>query len=129
MKIILSIAIGGALGAVARYGLSLAWPKEASDWPFLNWPWATFIANISGCLLIGVLTGLLNRGDGASETVKYFLLTGFCGGYTTFSTFSLETLRLMQNGQNMSALLYLLLSAILGISATFLGLYIASARP
>lgn len=126
MKIILSVALGGAFGAVARYALSTAWPKGIDNWPWANWPWATFIANVSGCFLIGLLTGLLNRGD--SESLKYFLLTGFCGGYTTFSTFSLETIKLMQSGQNISALLYVALSAFVGISATFLGLYLATLR-
>lgn len=122
MKIILSVVLGGAFGAVARYALSTSWPKGID-----NWPWATFIANVSGCFLIGLLTGLLNRG-GDNESLKYFLLTGFCGGYTTFSTFSLETIKLMQSGQNISALLYVAFSAFVGISATFLGLYLATLR-
>ena len=115
MKILL-VAIGSGLGGVLRY-LVPCWMGAAK-----GFPWATLTVNVVGSLLIGVLSGLLARHGGSSaEAVRAFAVVGFCGGFTTFSTFSNETLRLMENGPWLSAVAYVGLSVAAGLAAVFLG--------
>lgn len=84
------IALGGALGALARYGLSEAIPHRAA-----TFPWSTFLTNISGCLLIGVLLVVITEARTVHPLSRPFLGTGILGGFTTFSTYSVETERLL----------------------------------
>jgi fluoride exporter len=95
------IAVGGALGSMARFFVSSAFARLVGE----AFPWGTIIVNISGCLLIGILA-TVSGPDGRLEVApdfRQFLLIGICGGYTTFSSFSLQTLNLIRNGEMMGA--------------------------
>lgn len=111
----LTVALGGALGATARYGLFL-WlnPHPA------QFPWATFAANVSGCFLAGCLFVLLNQ-TLISPAWRPLLAVGFLGAFTTFSTFSLEALLLWQNQQATIALLYVAATFVSCLLAVWLG--------
>ena len=119
MKIIL-VAVGSGLGGVLRY-LVPYWIGAAK-----GFPWATLTVNVIGSLLIGLLSGLLARyGGAAAESVRAFAVVGFCGGFTTFSTFSNETFRLIEGGQWMSAAGYVGLSLVAGLVAVSVGYLIS----
>lgn len=119
MKILL-VAVGSGLGGVLRY-LVPCWICAAK-----GFPWATLTVNVVGSLLIGALSGLLARHGGSSaEAVRAFAVVGFCGGFTTFSTFSNETFRLMENGQWLTAGTYVGLSVAAGLGAVALGWWLA----
>lgn len=117
MKNILLVAFGGGLGSVARYLLSLYIVKNSNG----TFPLATLVVNVIGCLLIGLLFGLAERSGFLSAELRLLLAVGFCGGFTTFSTFSNETFELMRGGQVYSALFYILLSVLFGFFAVMLG--------
>jgi CrcB protein len=112
------VGIGGFVGSVLRYLVSLTF----AAWSTSPFPYATFTVNVVGCFLIGVIFALSERGNVLSPEGRIFLTAGFCGGFTTFSTFSYETLRLLQDGE----LLYLFanvgLSVVLGLAATYGGI-------
>ncbi|MER8231849.1 fluoride efflux transporter CrcB [Streptomyces sp. NPDC094049] len=111
------VAAGGALGAVARYAASLARPT-ATD----SFPWTTFAVNVSGCALLGVLMVLLTETTTAPHPLlRPFLGTGFCGGYTTFSTYGLDTQRLLAAGETARAVLYLGGTAVTALAAVWAG--------
>ncbi len=99
----LFVALGGALGAVARYVISLIPIK--SGFPIL-----TLITNIVGAVLIGFIVGLTSNSEGVSDNVVLFWKTGVCGGFTTFSTFSLEAFNLFENKQYTAGSVYVILS-------------------
>lgn len=111
------VAVGGALGAVARAGLSTA---IRSRWPS-SLPWGTIVVNLAGCLLLGVLTGLLDSRPHLSPTWRAFGAVGVLGAFTTFSTFEHETLVLLQQGEVPAALANVLLSVVLGLAAVYVG--------
>ena len=106
------------MGSVLRYLVSLAFAALVSS-PF---PFATFAVNVAGCFLIGILFGLSERGSVLSPEWRIFLTTGFCGGFTTFSTFSYESLRLLQDGEVLYLFLNVALSVVLGLAATYAGI-------
>ena len=119
----LLVAAGGALGAVARYGLGLTVGRLV---PGMGWPWATFAANISGGLLMGLLAGWLALKAGAGqESIRLFAAVGVLGGFTTFSAFSLEAALMIERREIVSAFLYAVGSVVLAIAALFVGLMIA----
>ena len=109
---ILFVALGGAVGSVGRYLVSG------------SFPWGTLTVNIVGSLLIGFLTGLVSKGI-VSPELKLLLVTGFCGGFTTFSTFSNESFQMLKAGDALLAALYIGGSVALGIFAVFLGTMLA----
>jgi CrcB protein len=115
IKNILLIGIGGGLGSIARYASTLLSQKYLSG--FL--PYGTLIANFLGSLLIGVFLAYLI--ENPSQNFKLLLVTGFCGGFTTFSTFSYENFSYLQTGQIGMFLLYGLGSIAVGLLAVFLG--------
>lgn len=122
MRILLLIGAGGFLGSIARYltqqGISKILP--------VVFPFGTFIVNLAGCFLIGVLYAFSDRNNMLSNEWRLFLTTGFCGGFTTFSTFSVESYSLIREEQYLYFALYAGLSVVLGILATFLGIAIFS---
>ena len=120
--LLLYIALGGGLGAIARYVLG-GWVQVATGATF---PWGTLLINVSGSLLLGFLYVLL-EGSPAAREWRAFVGIGFCGGYTTFSTFSYETARLLQDGQLGRAGTYILASALLSIAGALVGFRLASA--
>ncbi len=112
-----TVFIGGGLGSAARYGIQLLLHERIVAY---NFPWATFTVNIIGSFLIGMFYALSDRYNISAE-LRLLLTAGFCGGFTTFSTFSNDVLKLLQSGEVMIPLIYVLLSIILGIGACFLG--------
>ena len=118
IKTFLLVGIGGGLGSVMRY-LTAYIVGKFYDNPF---PLATFSVNIFGCLLIGILIGVFGKQLSPNDDLKYLLITGFCGGYTTFSTFSAENIQLIQSGNYLFPALYITLSVLFGILAVFLGM-------
>jgi CrcB protein len=115
MKLILFIGAGSFIGGVFRYLLSLLIPAKTT----LSFPLPTLIVNILGCFFIGLIIGFFDKGQISNEW-KLFFATGILGGFTTFSTFSNETMMLFKGGQAGYALLYILASVILGLLATYM---------
>ncbi len=120
--VLAAIAAGGVLGAEARYGMSVL----ISDQPG-QWPWATWLVNISGCLLIGILMVAITELTSPHRLVRPFLGVGILGGYTTFSSYTFEGLELLREGEWLAALWYALGSNLLGLAATYLGMVLARA--
>ncbi len=115
LKTITLVGIGGAIGSILRYLVSTGIQNK-----FLSsFPYGTLCVNISGCFLIGIVYALATRGNVSPEW-RFFLATGICGGYTTFSTFSYESLTLLRENELFYAGTYIAASVILGIFATFL---------
>ncbi len=118
MNIILSIAAGGALGAVARY---LVMVQTGYIFGF-NFPFGTFIVNILGSFLLGVLVEVSATIWSIGGELRAMLVVGFLGSFTTFSAFSLDTLALLERGQTVQALGYAAVSVLLGISGLAFGM-------
>ncbi len=115
---ILLVGVGGFIGSILRYLAAIAFSSQTST----GFPIATFTVNIIGCFLIGVIFALSERGNVLPPEWRIFLTTGFCGGFTTFSSFSYESIRLMQDGQFLYLSLNVILSVIIGFAATYLGI-------
>jgi CrcB protein len=117
------IFVGGGLGAVARYGLSLAATRAFGT----GFPWGTFGINISGSLVMGLIAGFfMSRGAPPEwDNVRLFLTTGILGGYTTFSAFSLETILLWEDGRLAALGVYVFGSVLFSIAALFIGYTLA----
>lgn len=112
------VGIGGGIGSILRYVSSWLITKNVST----NFPLATFSVNILGCFLIGILIGIFGKQLSPNEDLKYLFITGFCGGYTTFSTFSAENIQLIQSGNYLTPAIYIASSVLFGILAVFLGM-------
>ncbi|MBP6260683.1 MAG: fluoride efflux transporter CrcB [Paludibacter sp.] len=117
MKHLLLVGLGGFIGSVARFLVS----KLNLSWHFLSIPMGTLTVNVLGSFIIGILVGISVKSDLISTDLRLFLMVGFCGGFTTFSSFSSENLMLMQNGQVVTVLIYTALSILLGFLAVYLG--------
>ena len=116
MMNVLLVAVGGAIGAVARYGVGVG----AARWFGLGFPWGTLAVNVIGGLAMGVLAA---RAGPEHEALRLALGVGVLGGFTTFSAFSLETVRLMEHQPGLAAL-YAAASVVLSVGACWLGLYL-----
>lgn len=117
IKNFLLVGLGGGIGSILRYATSLLINTKI-------FPYATLAVNITGSFIIGVVFALTLKEVALSYNWKLFLAAGVCGGFTTFSAFSLENMGLLQSGKYGMAMAYIGLSVILGIAATFLGYYL-----
>ena len=116
IKDVIIVGIGSGIGGICRYLISLTMGHAGN-----GFPWGTFAANVTGCLLIGLLWGVTSRFHNLSPAFSLLLMVGFCGGFTTFSTFSKEGLTMLQTNNYMLFTLYTLGSMVLGILAVGLG--------
>ena len=121
LKTFLFIFLGGGLGSVFRYGTSLLTQKFYTN----SFPLATFFVNVIGCFLIGLLVGFSDKLFATNTDLRILFITGFCGGYTTFSTFGFENIQLIQNNQLGLAFTYIGLSVLIGLLAVWFGLFLA----
>lgn len=117
IRTLLLIGTGGFIGSILRFLASRFFQNNIQS----TFPLGTFFVNISGCFLIGLIYGLSERSNLFSPGWKMFLTVGFCGGFTTFSTFANENLSLIRNGDFFHFIIYTGLSVFLGIMATFFG--------
>jgi CrcB protein len=122
MKTALFIFTGSGIGGVSRYLIQ----KLFIDMGYINFPAGTFIVNILGCFLIGLFNALAEKYNVINPEWRLALTTGFCGGFTTFSTFANENMSLLRNGDYLYFSLYILLSVAIGIGAVVLGTNILS---
>ena len=111
---ILLVGLGGGIGSMLRY---VCWLLFNSKY----FPYATLVVNIAGSFVIGIVIALSLKNAGLTDNWKLFIATGICGGFTTFSAFSMENMLLLQNGKYTLALTYILISVILGIVAAWVG--------
>lgn len=121
--ILIAVALGGAIGSLARY--LIAGAIQSAAWP--GFPWGIFVVNISGGLAMGLIVELSALKLSLSPELRSFLTVGVLGGYTTFSTFSLDSALLIERGAYASAAAYMAGSAILSVLALFAGLWIVRA--
>ncbi|WP_018479597.1 fluoride efflux transporter CrcB [Pontibacter roseus] len=115
---IILVGIGGGIGSALRYLTSALVAKHVQA----VFPLGTFAVNVVGCLAIGLLLGLFERQAWANPDVRFFLVTGFCGGYTTFSAFAAENVNLLQSGHSFTAFLYIAASILVSLFAVWVGL-------
>ena len=121
MLIWLYVAVGSAMGGVSRYVIGTAVQQRFG----LAFPVGTLLVNITGSLLLGFILRFALGGTQISPETRVFLTTGFCGGYTTFSTFSYDTAVMFESGQYRRAVVYVTLSVVLSVLATFAGFALA----
>jgi fluoride exporter len=117
MKPILIIGIGGAFGSICRYLAQVYIGKYTS----LTFPTGTLVVNLTGCFLIGILFGLGSKYAWMTMEWRLFLITGICGGYTTFSSYSLDSITLLRHGNYTYFFVYVLGSVVFGLLATVAG--------
>lgn len=118
LKNILFVMLGGSLGAACRYMLGVA----CSHCRFVSFPIGTFVVNVLGCFFLGLLMGCGQKSCPALSQTAYLMLTvGFCGAFTTFSTFTADTFHLMESGRYFATAAYLVLSVVLGFLLFYLG--------
>ena len=121
MRTFWAIAIGAAVGGVSRYYLASAVQQRVGA----SFPWGTLLVNVTGSLLLGFLIRYALATPAVTVEMRALLTTGFCGGYTTFSTFSAETAALLEEGQYERAGAYVVGSVVLSLVATFCGFILA----
>lgn len=117
LKELLLVAVGGLTGSVFRFLVFKFGSHFSPAW----FPFSTFFVNLAGSFLIGVLYALVERSAGLAGTLRPFLMAGFCGGFTTFSAFSLENYQLLKEGHYLAVFAYATASVILGLAAVILG--------
>ncbi len=123
MRVVLAIALGGALGSVARYGVGVVAARAFGA----SFPWGTLAVNVFGCFLIGVVLHAADERAGMAPATRLFVATGFLGGFTTFSAFGLETFLLARGRELAPAAWNVVASVGLGLAAVWLGRVLASA--
>ncbi len=117
LRTLILVGIGGAVGSVLRYLTAVLTNRLCSS----DFPFATFAVNLAGCLLIGILLGFAEKYQVLNANLRNLLVTGFCGGYTTFSAFASENVNLLQQGHMLTAIVYMAGSIFLGLFAVWLG--------
>ena len=120
IKNILLVGLGGGIGSMARY-LCQKWFADTFQHPI---PWGTFTVNVVGCFAIGIFWGIIFKSFATNETWKLFLMTGLCGGFTTFSAFTLEGIGLIKEQRLALFFSYVAASVVLGLLATYIGMKI-----
>ncbi|WP_329105852.1 fluoride efflux transporter CrcB [Micromonospora sp. NBC_01699] len=116
LDVLATVAVGGALGAAARYGVAVLWPTPSG-----HFPWTTLAVNLTGCLLLGLLMGFVNGRIAPHRLIRPFLGTGLLGGYTTFSTYAVETRGLLATDRPLLACGYVLGTLAGALTAAWLG--------
>lgn len=117
-KNFLLVFIGGGAGSMMRFWVSLIFPRSAS----FSFPISTFMVNVVGCFLVGLLVGLADKYGDISLSFRFLLITGFCGGFTTFSNFAYENVKLLQDGHAIVFILYTISSLAVGLLFVVAGL-------
>ena len=128
IKSYLIVGLGGAAGSMLRYAVQRIFSKGVLSDNIQSaaaFPTGTLLVNISGCFLIGVLWGIVSRSVSWSEEMKLLLMTGFCGGFTTFSAFTVEGIGLLKESKTSLFMIYLTASVVGGLLATYIGIRIA----
>ena len=120
IKSILLVGIGSFFGGALRYAVSLIMKNITAQ----IFPWATLSVNLIGCFLFGLIFALFGKYSSVNSTLCLLLATGFCGGFTTFSTFANESLQMLQCGNILGFFAYVLASLVLGIALVALGYYL-----
>lgn len=123
LALILVVALGGAIGSASRYALGYTVQSRTTS----VFPWGTLLVNVTGSFLVGFFMRHALGGHTISAETRLFLTVGFCGGYTTFSTFSYESLRLIEDGDYRRAALYMVSSVVLSVAGTFAGFMLGRA--
>ncbi|MEO5946616.1 MAG: fluoride efflux transporter CrcB [Chitinophagaceae bacterium] len=121
IKNILLVGLGGGIGSMLRY---ISQRMSDKLYP-IHFPWGTFAVNIIGCFLIGIFWGISFKSFETNENWKLFLMTGLCGGFTTFSAFTLEGIGLLKEQKLALFFLYVAGSILVGLAATYLGMKIS----
>ena len=122
MESILLVGVGGFVGSIMRYLVTI-WSQTL--FKELDFPLGTLLVNISGCLLLGLLNGFAENYHFFSSQIRLYLFVGILGSFTTFSTFSYETIEMMQNGDSFQAMLNITVQVLLGLFAAFIGFQMA----
>lgn len=120
LKNLLLVGLGGGLGSMARFLCQ----KYVYEWHPHSFPFGTFLVNVTGCFLIGMFYALADREQWLTPEWRVLLTTGFCGGFTTFSSFAFENISLLKHGEIGYFLLYTLGSVVLGIAACWAGIWL-----
>jgi CrcB protein len=120
MRELVLIFLGGGIGSVMRFSLG----KWISSFHSHHFPYGTLFVNVLACFVLGTLVGVADHKQIISPNARLFWTVGFCGGFSTFSTFSSETMTLIQTGFPFSSVVYVLASLLLCLAATYLGLYL-----
>lgn len=118
IKNILLVGLGGGIGSIARYFCQKWFAANFTS----SFPWGTFTVNIIGCLAIGIFWGLIFKTVNSTESWKLFLMTGLCGGFTTFSAFTLESVGLLKEEKMALLFSYVAASVVIGLLATYIGI-------
>jgi CrcB protein len=121
IKNFLIVGSGGAVGSMLRYAVQRFFLSQSAT----VFPSGTLLVNIAGCFLIGILWSLVSRSLTWNDEMKLLLMTGFCGGFTTFSAFTLEGIGLLKENRTALFVIYLTASVVGGLLATFIGIRIA----
>jgi fluoride exporter len=125
IQYILAVAAGGALGAVVRYLVAIASGRAFGT----AFPWGTLIINVTGSFLIGLFAALFATRWNLPQAARIFLTVGICGGYTTFSTFSLDAWYLIERGQSWASGVYMIASVVLSLAALIAAMQMVRALP
>jgi len=117
MKNLLLVGLGGGVGSMLRYLCQVWFTKNYPQ----SFPWGTFLVNVLGCFLVGVLYAVSEKSAVLSLQIRLLLATGFCGGFTTFSSFGHENMNLLRSGDTFTFIIYTISSVVLGILGVFAG--------